>query len=731
MKTKKYLQTIWIFLASVLLFATLVLPLLQKLPKPVQAVEEKANTLNGMTVEQIASMQQYDGRAYDLVPAVKDQGSSNLCWAYSSSNVAEISVLRSGITPNATKDTLSFNPKYLGCSVFERGTDPLKNSTGVRYLGNWQTSPGSFLYTADSFAQWCAPIEMKETANSNTWYTKSSYRLTNALEYSYHDGNADTLIPIMKRAIAEYGAVAAGITYTGNRIEYYNPKYMNGGIGHAITVIGWDDTIDKNLFQPQAANRNGAWIVKNSYSNDPFFYVSYESTFTQFMALQFAPKEAYTYNYFYDGVGSKSDDTIGGNQPTNINKASNVFEAKGGSTGVAEYVQAVNVHLPQRNTICKVQVYTNLTDSSNPTSGTLVAEKTETFEIGGYRTVQLGTPVPVKRGSYFAVVVDVSATAGAKITFSKQIGQHSFSCSSYGDWSKLKQGIPRIKAYTTTMQDDSVVANDISNPDDTTITMPYTSIAYNGIPPKPIPTVVHKGVTLTVNQDFVVSYEYNDRPGTVNVYIDGINNYYGNQLTVFKIEKGSTPTIALNTIDTVQINDRLRQYTHLLPSNWQWQNPDLILDGNVTTVVAEYVGNDKDYYNNTVHTVTILYRQNTTPSLPIDPTPPPVDPVVPQPPVDPTPPLPDNPTPPDSSIGGDIGNKPPINNGNTGQDNSQVDVIQKPIQKNNLLWISVGIGVGLILILALVVLFLVMQKGKRERNIRAKSRYVQRPFKKK
>lgn len=680
-----------------------------------QAIEETAqgmqqpNTLNGMTVDQIAHLSKYDGRDYNIVPAVKDQGSSNLCWAYSSNNVAEISILRSGITPTATKDNLSFSPRYLGKSVFERGADPLKNVTGFSYPGNWESSPGTFLYTADAFAQWCAPIVNNETADMTNWYTKSCYRLLDALEYNYSNGTADTMTPIIKQAVAKYGAVAAGITYSGRRMEYYNPKYMSGGIGHAITIIGWDDSISKDLFKPKAADRDGAWIIKNSYNDDQFFYVSYESTFRQFMALNFVPKEAYTYNYFYDSAGSKAANNVGGNRPSNVNKACNIFEAKSGATGIAEYIQAVNVHLPQRNTTCKVQIYTNLKNKNDPTSGQLATEQTQTFDIAGYRTLQLQTPVFVQRGSYFAVAVDVSATANAKITFSNQIAQNSFNCDKWGDWNKSTTGIPRIKAYTTTKQDSSVVAIDIADTTTTQISMPYTSIAYNGIKPQPIPEVVCKGVSLVHNQDFTVSYEYNDRPGSVNVWINGINRYYGERFASFRIEKGEKPTIDLNTINVEQ-NTTLQQYANLLPSNWKWQTPNLILNGNITSAVAEYIGNDKQHYKNNLHTIAIHYN-NSTPTPPVDPTPPippvnptlPVDPIVPTPPVNPTPPTPPViPTPPNDNNSGNTGAlpTPPLIN------------VPSGTKKSIVIWWIVGIGGGITLCLVIILLRLFLRKRK-------------------
>ena len=49
-----------------------------------------------------------------------------MCWAYSSIAAAESSILKSGIDPTVTKDTLSLNPMAAAYRVFKRESDPLE-----------------------------------------------------------------------------------------------------------------------------------------------------------------------------------------------------------------------------------------------------------------------------------------------------------------------------------------------------------------------------------------------------------------------------------------------------------------------------------------------------------------------------------------------------------------------------------------------------------------------------
>ena len=80
--------------------------------------------------DEIALMPQYDGRNYGIVTPVKDQGNSNLCWAYSTVAASETSILRMKTDESATKDNLSLNPVAAAYRVYKRESDPLGNTNG-------------------------------------------------------------------------------------------------------------------------------------------------------------------------------------------------------------------------------------------------------------------------------------------------------------------------------------------------------------------------------------------------------------------------------------------------------------------------------------------------------------------------------------------------------------------------------------------------------------------------
>jgi len=166
-------------------------------------------------------------------------------------------------------------------------------------------------------------------------------------------------------------------------------------------------------FDEGKPSKDGAWLVKNSYSSDSnadgYFWVSYEDKSLQSdeaKAFVFDVAAANNFNhiYQYDGtIASKSRKLESGG------RIANVFEAKGNPTG-AEAVSAVSFALESTNVDYSIQVYRNVKDGANPTLGKAVLAKPVTGKTSysGYYTVKLPEPVVVAEGSKYAVVVTLS-----------------------------------------------------------------------------------------------------------------------------------------------------------------------------------------------------------------------------------------------------------------------------------------------------------------------------------
>ena len=393
------------------------------------------------SAEQIINLSRFDPR--DELTPVKDQGDTNLCWAYSAINASEASILKNKI---GNKDSLRLNPKALAYRKYVRKADPLGNTANYyKNADDWTARPGHIEQTTALLSMWQGPIGGDKPA-ADVW-ENSLYRFESAnLISSGKDGEAR--IMEIKRAIAEYGAVTASCYYDGGTKQYYNDAGVKNGVPHAITLVGWDDDIDKSLFSPGQVTRNGGWLVKNSYSDNGYFWLTYESKIatTTAWAFTYAPKDSYDYNYYYDN----NEDSFG---LLKLKQFANVYEAKKGTDGKEEYVEAVNVGFVGNDVNVKIKVYTNLSGwgQTSVEKGTLAAEKAQTFKYGGYNTIKLDNPVKVSVGTYFSIVVEVSNPEGNVFVSVVQSDtkKPSFRKTSDGyDYISNGGCIARIKAYT-------------------------------------------------------------------------------------------------------------------------------------------------------------------------------------------------------------------------------------------------------------------------------------------
>ena len=403
---------------------------------------QSPSALRNADIEALAAQPKFDGREYGIVTPVRDQGNTSLCWAYASANASETSILRKGIDPKVTARACFLSPQQIGYAKYNRGSDPLGNTEGetTSQGDEWQTSNGGTDYVAGLLSTWCGPVAATLPYNINGW-EYAAYKLENAIavdgsKLADHAEEREK----MKRAIVKYGAVTFSYMYA-TETERYNPNNVTGGTQHACTVIGWDDTLPAESFVPGGAKLDGGWLIKNSYHSLEYFYLSYDVTCRQAgYAFDYAENGKYDYNYFYD---AKPGD-FGMGSMRKFTKAANVFEAKKGTPEKTEQIKAVSVGIAGENTICTVEIYTNVPEESFDPDGTIpAASKTVHLEYGGFRCIELDEPVEIEKGSSFAVVAEVQ---NGYITLNESIGK-SYVYTGY--WMPQKAA-PRIKAFTKT-----------------------------------------------------------------------------------------------------------------------------------------------------------------------------------------------------------------------------------------------------------------------------------------
>ena len=584
-------KTIIMVLVAVVISLSLVFTPLT--PTSTHSKVVNAGTITNSSVDEIVSSPQYNSRDQNIVTSPLDQGSTNICWAYATASASETSILKDKLDSN-TSNTLRFSPTQIAYRTFNRDADPLNNTIGVYESDKWNEK-GSPANTFLMLSQWCGPTSFNTPIKSDA-YENSLYRL---LDAETIDSNlaGEYRIKEIKKAIAKYGAVT-GSYYNARETMYYNTKGETlDGISHAITIIGWDDTIPADNFLPKNASQNGGWIIKNSYNSCPYFYLSYDSSIGNVCGFKYAPKTDYDFNYFYDNV---TDEPM--RSENNSKNVANVFMAKNGSASYTEYVKAINVATYGNNLICNVKVYTNLTDSANPESGTLSATGTRTLEYSGYHTITLDNMAKIDKNTYYSVVVSISSTTGgsAYILYALNTSNNTRYKSASG-WNKANYA-SRIKAYTVLQPETKT---DIS----TASHNPIEPKPYTGSEICPDVEIFAQNTTLIKNVDYTISYSSNINIGTGVIIVSGINNYFGTLSINFKILPIEVPVKPPTTLSVSASATTLNDIP--LPINWVWLNPDLRL-ADITEATAIYIGADKDNYTNTSITITLQNNNDST-----------------------------------------------------------------------------------------------------------------------
>ena len=419
-------------------------------------------------------------------PVTRNQNPYGSCWAFASLGLAEFDLINDGTADNS----IDLSELQLIYFLFNSVTDPLGGTEGdfaYYYNANASTSyldyGGNYEMASRRLSQWIGGIPEAEVPYSN-----ASMVLSNGLDskyaYNYNVAHLRNVYRIslrhnaddVKQQIMEHGAV--GVMYyhddfnlssasDGTVYNYYDTAASGGG--HAVMIVGWDDTYSRNNFAWAQPANDGAWLIRNSWGNYiDYFWMSYETASLQDTAwvFDFEASDEYDNNYQLDGgleTCSVSYTTM-----------ANVFTAKNDNEVKSETLKAVSLSTSMSTNVnYTIEVYTDLTDEKNPLSGTKQESATTqgTTAYAGRYTIELNNEVKIVPGSRFAIVVSVDkpaldceqATCIANgENFSNMIWERRVSLNDgktfykYGDKFYAYPSNLRVKAFTT---DDENTSN--------------------------------------------------------------------------------------------------------------------------------------------------------------------------------------------------------------------------------------------------------------------------------
>ena len=435
------------------------------------------------------------------LPAIRNQGGYGVCWAFSTISLLEINLLKNKLV----SDDIDLSEFHLVNFTYNNVTDPLGGSAGdtttfLRSSNSVTQNGGDIRMAFNSLMDWEGAVdetlvpytaEVAGTINTTGLSDDLARKNTKIHLQNYYKVNMTNQTDV-KQAITDYGALSISYyAYGGSSSnKYYNSSTAgyycydsNTGTNHAVTVVGWDDNYSKDNF-PTEPEGDGAWIVRNSWGSyfgeNGYFYLSYydKSTKVEGYAVEAQTSDNYDNNYQYDGTGWFSYMGYSGYGGTN--KYANVFTAKANESK-AENIEAVSFE-DYSSAGCKynISIYTNLTDVSDPESGTLECTQNGQTTFDGAYTIKLNNPVYVEDGTTFSVVVELisSTNNGPYMVSDTTYNGGWFNCESaalenqsyiyrpydrsWVDYGKRENKNFRIKAYTDNSDIKTVAVESVS-----------------------------------------------------------------------------------------------------------------------------------------------------------------------------------------------------------------------------------------------------------------------------
>lgn len=497
------------------------------------------------------------------VTSVKNQGSSPLCLAYSIASVVETQLIKKGYADENINlselhmaycyKTITPNPLLLNKEDYDDASEELIFNEGF--------SQEKALYALTM------QLGLKEENETNC-YGKSRTLLQTITRipsdkrnlFLYNDDYVITdftsikkNVSDIKKAILKYGSILASYKNDSFNKNYSYVKDASAS-NHAVAVVGWDDSIPKELFKNKNGEvppDNGGWIVKNSWGTSEtksgYTYISYYDASSKFTAINVELKSKVPDNcYMYDS----------GSNPVFFarSKYANVFTSDSN-----EILKQIGFAARADNVEYTLSIYKNCT-RDNPQSGTLIYKENLKTKNNGYEVVNLSKDINLPKGTRYSVVIESNDFALVAIEKDEEKNAKKFANAEKGEsfiydeyqhiWNDCSYSVASylgnliIRAYT----DENCNSKNIAPADVKVENIKYT---YNGKKITPTVTVTVDGKQLQKNKDYTVTYSNNINAGTASVVVTGMNNYNGTIKKSFTINKKSISSVIVSNIPKV------------------------------------------------------------------------------------------------------------------------------------------------------------------------------------
>jgi len=329
----------------------------------------------------------YDYRENHRMSSIKNQGTHSTCWAF-----ASLAALESSLLPDYNKD---YSEKNM----------TLNNGFVVSLM-----SGGDYTMATSYLAAWLGPINEAEEEG----YGK--YETPKELKADVHVQEIQMIeskeLEEIKRIVFLYGGVESSIfmAINANNLNsyYYNKNtasYCYVGTerpNHDVVIVGWDDNYSKENFN-YVPEGDGAFICQNSWGEEfgdgGVFYVSYYDSNIGAHNVAYTKVES---NDNYDNIYQSDICGMVGQLGYESEEAyfANAYVARGDET-----LRAVSFYSTGKNTEYEIYIVDNFTDEHSFDERRFLQKGS--FSNAGYYTVEFNSPVNLKAGEKYAVVIKI------------------------------------------------------------------------------------------------------------------------------------------------------------------------------------------------------------------------------------------------------------------------------------------------------------------------------------
>ncbi|WP_117273994.1 C1 family peptidase [Mycoplasmoides gallisepticum] len=446
----------------------------------------KLDFFKNKSAEEIAKMEFFDARDYNLVTSVKHQGNEGLCWAYTIASILETNMLKNNIG-NYTKNSLDIDEHAIDyiSNSWNHNADKLNLNSNAQQWGGIFGEGNYLSHAFTGLMRNTSTIAQTNQTEFPNFDNPTIAKIKNAVK-------VNPTVEDIKLAIAKYGSV--GVAYAFNAMNFHpktiwynepNSSIVNKSAdqknikNHASVIVGWDDNYYESNFKPERPKRRGGFIVKNSWGtkkmhSQGYFILSYDSLdlIQELMAVEVEKNDAYKNTYYYD---TKNSFSLFATLDTKERTMANIFPVKKANDEVVEKLKSINFALRGLNITAEIKIYVKDSLMSNPEDGELkLTQRVQIPNSGekGFYTIDLDKEIILNKGQYFSIIVDVT-NEGEKVVDLMASGETREILSFYkykNEWVNSKKSfvVFGIKAHTLEMSitelNKDIAADEKNNP---------------------------------------------------------------------------------------------------------------------------------------------------------------------------------------------------------------------------------------------------------------------------